>query len=163
MFDKNNCDMEYMKLSAKITVCRYNELSSDEKFLVDEARAALLTAYAPYSGFRVGAAARLADGRIVRGSNQENASFPAGLCAERTALFSAGTLAPDVPVEAIALAAEADGVPTLAPITPCGICRQVMLETENRYKKPLRILMCGRDEVYIASSVRDLLPLAFSL
>lgn len=156
--------MRQQELSAKITICSYDELSEEEKMLVDTAREILRNAYAPYSHFRVGAAVRLADGRIVTGTNQENASYPIGLCAERVALFSAGTSAPEQSVTAIALAAEtADGRPIVAPLTPCGACRQVLCETEARYGNRLRVLMCGRDEIYIAESARDLLPLSFSL
>ncbi|MCD8287331.1 MAG: cytidine deaminase, partial [Porphyromonadaceae bacterium] len=149
-----------LQLLTKIIVCRYNELTSDEKILVEAARTALQGAYAPYSKFRVGAAVRLADGRIVTGSNQENSSYPEGLCAERVALFTAGAL-PDggIPI-ALALAAENNG--KAASVTPCGACRQVMAETEMRYGTPLRILMCGPEEVRIVDSAQALLPLSFA-
>ena len=127
-----------LHLSAKITVCRYNELTDNEKILVDKARAAVKGAYAPYSGFRVGAAIELADGRIITGSNQENGSYPEGLCAERVALFSAGAISHDTPPVLLAIAAENNGEEVVSPITPCGACRQVMRETELRYATPLK-------------------------
>lgn len=120
-----------LHLSAKITVCRYNELTDNEKILVDKARAAVKGAYAPYSGFRVGAAIELADGRIITGSNQENGSYPEGLCAERVALFSTGAISHDTPPVLLAIAAENNGEEVVFPITPCGACRQVMRETET--------------------------------
>ena len=103
-----------LHLSAKITVCRYNELTDNEKILVDKARAAVKGAYAPYSGFRVGAAIELADGRIITGSNQENGSYPEGLCAERVALFSAGAISHDTP-------------PVLLPLPPKTTARKSFL------------------------------------
>ena len=155
--------MKELDLLTKIIVCSYKELSSEEKNLTDAARRASQNAYAPYSRFRVGAAVLLADGRIVPGCNQENASYPVGLCAERTALFAAGAQYPDVPVKAIALAAESETGTPAAPVTPCGACRQVLCEVEARYGSPVRVLMCGADEVWTAASARDLLPLSFSL
>ncbi len=155
--------MKQIDISTKIIVCHYNELSEEEKNLVNIARSMPAKSYAPYSRFRVGAAVLLADGRIITGSNQENASYPNGLCAERVALFSAGATAPDIPAVAIALAAENDkGIP-IEPITPCGACRQVMHETEMRYDTPLRVLMCGCDKIYISESAKVLLPLSFAL
>lgn len=106
-----------LHLSAKITVCRYNELTDNEKILVDKARAAVKGAYAPYSGFRVGAAIELADGRIITGSNQENGSYPEGLCAERVALFSTGAISHDTPPVLLAIAAENNGEEVVSPIT----------------------------------------------
>ena len=141
-----------LHLSAKITVCRYNELTDNEKILVDKARAAVKGAYAPYSGFRVGAAIELAD-----------ASYPEGLCAERVALFSTVAISHDTPPVLLAIAAENNGEEVVFPITPCGACRQVMRETELRYATPLRTLMCGAEDIYIAESAGDLLPLGFEL
>lgn len=153
----------HLQLSAKITVCSYNELNDREKNLVAAAREARKGAYAPYSKFAVGAAVELADGRIVVGNNQENASSPVGLCAERVALFSAGATAGTVRPVAIALAACDKGHEVSTPVTPCGACRQAMCEVEMRYRQPLRVLMCGAEEVYIAESAGDLLPLSFEL
>lgn len=116
-------------------------------------------AYAPYSQFRVGAAALLENGVIVTGSNQENAAYPSGLCAERTALFYAGAQYPDVPVKTLAIvASNREG--RVAMITPCGACRQVLMEVAQRFH-PFRVLLCGREETIIIEDNRLLLPFAF--
>ena len=116
--------------------------------------------YAPYSKFHVGAAALLEDGTIVTGSNQENAAYPSGLCAERVALFHAGHQYPDMPVVALAIAAATNGR-QVESISPCGACRQVLLEAEQRYGKPMKVLLCGTKEVVVAESAESLLPLCF--
>ena len=115
----------------------------------------------PYSGFHVGAAAKLANGIIVRGANQENAAYPSGLCAERTALFAAGAQYPDQPVTHLAIACFTDGHFTKEPGAPCGACRQVMLETEHRYPGKMEVLLYGEDATYVFESAADLLPLIF--
>jgi len=146
----------------EIAVRKYliEELSGEERQWMEAAIAAAGRAYAPYSGFRVGAVAVLANGTLVTGNNQENAAYPSGLCAERVALFSASAQYPDIPVKAVALAAVRDG--TVQPhIAPCGACRQVLLETEQRFKYPVRLLLCGCDAVRIVDSAASLLPLAF--
>ena len=114
----------------------------------------------PYSKFHVGAAALLEDGTIVTGSNQENAAYPSGLCAERVALFHAGHQYPDMPVVALAIAAATNGR-QVESISPCGACRQVLLEAEQRYGKPMKVLLCGTKEVVVAESAESLLPLCF--
>ena len=114
----------------------------------------------PYSKFHVGAAALLEDGTIVTGSNQENAAYPSGLCAERVALFHAGHQYPDMPVVALAIAAATNGR-QVESISPCGACRQVLLEAEQRYGKPMKVLLCGTKEVVVAESAELLLPLCF--
>ena len=116
--------------------------------------------YAPYSKFHVGAAALLEDGTIITGSNQENAAYPSGLCAERVALFHAGHQYPDMPVVALAIAAATNGR-QVESISPCGACRQVLLEAEQRYGKPMKVLLCGTKEVVVAESAESLLPLCF--
>lgn len=142
--------------------CSYDELAEQDRQLIEEAKGATTRSYAPYSHFHVGAAARLVDGTIVTGTNQENAAYPSGICAERTALFYAGASYPDKPVVALAIAAYADGEFTRTPISPCGACRQVMLEVENRYNQPMRILLYGTEGVYIIEGgARELLPLTF--
>jgi len=119
--------------------------------------------YAPYSHFRVGAAVRLANGVTLSGSNQENAAYPSGLCAERTTLFYAGAQYPDVAVSMLAIAARGtDGQLTDEPTGPCGACRQVILESETRAGSPIRILLYGRSHVYVTEGIRPLLPLCFS-
>ena len=153
--------MKYLKITAKIRICNYEELLSEEKFIVDKAKEATFRAYAPYSKFKVGAAALLANGEIVTGNNQENVAFPSGLCAERTALFYAHSQYPDDSVKALAIAAYTEGDFLDRPISPCGACRQVMLETEMRFKQPIEIILYGKEEIFIIESIKDLLPLAF--
>lgn len=138
-----------------------NELSESDKELVERAVGATKNSYANYSHFYVGAALRLADGRIVIGANQENAAFPSGLCAERSAIFAAQSQMPDQAIIALAIAARNDNGLMEKPISPCGACRQVILEMEDRYHKPVRILLYGTSGVYIIRSVKDLLPLTF--
>lgn len=144
-------------------LCTFDELSDEDRALVMEARQATLNSYAPYSHFHVGAALRLEGGLIVRGSNQENAAYPSGLCAERTALFAAGANYPTTPVEAIAIAAsDEEGVFTAQPTPPCGACRQVMLETETRFGKPMRILLYGAENTCVINGgASEILPLIF--
>lgn len=139
-------------------VWRTDELPPADHALKEAALEAAKRAYAPYSSFCVGAAVQLADGTVVTGNNQENAAYPSGICAERTTLFAASAAYPQQPPETLALAAIHEGsqVPF---ISPCGACRQVMMETESRYHRPLRILLCGRDETWEIASVHDLMPL----
>ena len=145
------------------TVCVYSmdELPIEDRQLVHAAMEATKTSYAPYSHFCVGAAARLADGLVVMGSNQENAAFPSGLCAERTALFAANTQHPDTPVVALAIAAYTQGHFLADPISPCGACRQVIMEVEDRYRQPIRILLYGTSGIHVVDTVKALLPLYF--
>ncbi|MDR1437248.1 MAG: cytidine deaminase [Candidatus Symbiothrix sp.] len=153
--------MKYINIGAKITVCNYIELNKIEKSVIDTAKGAVKGAYSPYSQFRVGASVLLANGETVCGSNQENAAYPSGLCAERTALFYACSRFPDVAVEMIGLAAFCNGGYTDDPVTPCGACRQVMLEVEKRYNSPVKLLLYGEKAIYRIERVSDLLPLAF--
>ena len=139
------------------------ELNEQDRQLLKEARAVTVHAYAPYSHFRVGAAARLANGEIVTGTNQENASFPAGICAERTLLSTAASLFPGVGVDTLAISYFNENGPSDRPISPCGICRQSLLEMEQRTGKAIRLIMGGQDgSIYIIPSAGDLLPLAFT-
>ncbi len=153
--------MENKNITTKIIVCSYEELTDEEKKLVDAAKEASNRSYAPYSRFQVGAAVRLAGGVLVSGSNQENAAYPSGICAERTTLFYANSQYPDRAVEALAIAAQTGGKFIEHPTAPCGACRQVILETEERYRHPIRIYLYGTDEVYIVNSIVSLLPLCF--
>ncbi|GHT09950.1 cytidine deaminase [Bacteroidia bacterium] len=153
--------MKQINITAKIIVCNYNELNSAEKILIDKAKEATFKAYAPYSKFQVGAAALLANGEIVTGNNQENVAFPSGLCAERTTLFYANAQYPDHSVKSLAIAAYTNGDFLEKPISPCGACRQVILETEMRYNQAIRILLYGEKDIYIIEGINDLLPLAF--
>ncbi len=152
--------MKEIKLETKIRICLLAELPEEELPVVEAALKATEQSYAPYSKFHVGAAALLEDGTIVTGSNQENAAYPSGLCAERVALFHAGHRYPDVPVVALAIAAAANGR-QVGSIAPCGTCRQVLLEAEQRYGKPMKVLLCGTEEVIIAERAESLLPLCF--
>ena len=137
-------------------------LPTSDSELVKAAFEATTQAYAPFSGFKVGAAARLRSGEIITAANCESEVFPSGLCAERTTLFYAGSSHPDTPVVALAIAAYTDGAFTPTPIAPCGACRQVMLETESRHHHPIRILLYGTEGIYlIEGGTRELLPLTF--
>lgn len=154
--------MKEVILQAKVKVCPMAELSEQDREVVEAARKATANSYAVYSGFNVGAAVRLADGTVVAGTNQENAAYPSGLCAERTALFWANSQHPDKAVEILAIAARTEEGELAHPITPCGACRQVMLETEKRFNTPIRIILYGTEECYIIEDgVRTLLPLSF--
>lgn len=153
--------MKDLNIQAIIKVCQYDELSDEDKLLIDKAKEMTQHSYVPYSKFHVGAAALLANGTIVTGSNQENAAYPSGLCAERTTLFYANSQYPDQPVLVLAVAARTENGFIDNPIPPCGACRQVILETETRYNHPVRILLYGKKEIYIIKGIRDLLPLSF--
>ena len=153
--------MKTINLNIAIKHCQLDELSVADRELIEQAMKATDNAYAEYSHFYVGAALRLANGRIVIGANQENAAFPSGLCAERTAVFSAQANFPDQSIEALALVARNDNGLTDNPVTPCGACRQVLLGVEERYGLPMRILMYGKSGVYSVGSAKDLLPLSF--
>ena len=153
--------MKTINLNIAIKHCQLDELSVADRELIEQAMKATDNAYAEYSHFYVGAALRLANGRIVIGANQENAAFPSGLCAERTAVFSAQANFPDQPIDALALVARNDNGLIDNPVTPCGACRQVLLGVEERYGLPMRILMYGKSGVYSVGSAKDLLPLSF--
>ena len=138
-----------------------DNLSKKEQQVLVEALKAASDAWAPYSKFRVGAALLLDNGELVRGNNQENAAYPAGLCAERVAMFAANANFPDSGIEVLAVCAMIKDEFLEEPVYPCGSCRQSLLESENRFKKPIRILMYGKNRIHIAHSVKDLLPLSF--
>ena len=160
---KNIQSMKEVELKTVIQECQMDELSAEDRQLVEQAIEATRRSYAPYSHFHVGAAVRLENDEIAIGCNQENAAYPSGLCAERTALFAAGALYPDVPVRVLAVAARGtDGEMTEEPTGPCGSCRQVIIESETRAKHPIRILLYGRRCVYIIDGIRQLMPLTFS-
>ena len=151
-------------LSIAFFTAHYPEdLSQAEQDLIVQARQSREHAYAPYSRFHVGAAVLLDNGAVVSGSNQENAAFPSGLCAERVAVFQAGHLYPGVPISAIAISTFSKTVDIHEAIFPCGACRQVMLEYETLHKKPMRLLIDGPDDVItILESAAALLPFAFN-
>lgn len=141
--------------------CKFEELTPEEKQLVEVARQATYRSYSPYSHFSVGASVLLANGVILSGSNQENAAYPSGLCAERTVLFYANSQYPNQPITMMAIAARSEKGFTEIPITPCGACRQVLAETEKRFEYPIRILLYGETETIIIDGVKDLLPFLF--
>ena len=154
--------MKAYKIEAVVHICQMAELSEEDRELVEAAKQATNGSYAPYSKFLVGAAARLQDGCIVTGANQENAAYPSGLCAERTALFAAGAQYPDQPVVALAIAARKGRRFLAQPISPCGACRQVMSGVEERYGVPIRILLYGTEGVLVSEGISPLLPLRFA-
>jgi len=138
-----------------------DELNAEDRELASEAIAAMANAYAPYSHFHVGAAVRMSNGQIVRGSNQENAAFPSGLCAERTAMFTAGAKFPDKDMLSIAVAGGVYGRLGKKPATPCGACRQVMAQYQTKAGKPMSVIMIGAGSILKFEKVDDILPLIF--
>ena len=139
------------------------ELPDDMQHLLNQAREITAQAYAPYSNFQVGAIARLTNGELVTGSNQENASFPVGLCAERVLLATASSLFPKVPIETMAISYKSEHVNSDHPISPCGICRQTLQEYESRVSHPVQLILGGMTgAIYVIDSASRLLPLAFT-
>ena len=140
----------------------WQSLIPEEILLVNKAFEAMEKAYAPYSKFKVGAALLLEDGQIIQGNNQENIAYPSGLCAERVALFHAGAQFPGIAVDLICIVAKGDLMPISQLLSPCGACRQVMLESENRQNKPIRIILVNQDNrTMCIDSVQNLLPFGF--
>lgn len=140
----------------------HDELAADDRALVDQALEATRRAYAPYSHFNVGAAIALDNGQVITGANQENAAFPSGTCAERSACFYAGANFPKSKFRKIAIAArDVDGRLLASPISPCGACRQALLEYETLAGTDVPVLLVGAEKIYELPSVRSLLPLAF--
>lgn len=155
--------MKDLNITVPVSVLGFDELAPLEKQLVETAREATFRSYAPYSRFSVGAAIELGDGSVVAGSNQENAAFSSGTCAERSACFYAHSRYPDTDFVRIAIAARGtDGEFVENPISPCGSCRQALLEYETLAKHPVEVLLVGRDRVYRLPSIKSLLPLAFT-
>ena len=149
----------------QISYQEYNsieEMNPEDRELAAEAIKAMEGAYAPYSHFHVGAAVRMSNGQIVRGANQENAAFPSGLCAERTAMFAAGARYPDKDMLSIALAGGVMGRLGSQPATPCGACRQVMAQYQAKSGKPMSVIMISADKVWKFEKVDDILPLIFN-
>lgn len=153
--------MEDIRIEINMQFCQIDELSAEDQELVRAAIGATANSYARYSNFNVGAALRLADGSITTGANQENAAFPSGLCAERCAIFAAQSHHPEHAITALAIAAKNVNGLMPDPVSPCGACRQVILEMEDRYQQPVRILLYGTRGVYCINSVKDLMPLSF--
>ena len=140
-----------------------SELNERDAWLLTEARNVTKEAYAPYSHFHVGAVALLANGEIVAGTNQENASYPVGICAERVLLGSVATLHPNVPIKSLAISYNSKNIKSDHPISPCGMCRQALLEYETRLRKPIRLILSGQQgKIFIIKSASLLLPFAFT-
>ena len=156
MENKRNLHISYLHLDS------WKELNSSDQELVRQAFSVSENAYAPYSNFQVGTALRLNDGKIVLGSNQENIAFPSGLCAERVALFHAGSNYPNELVNTLCVVAKGKFLDSERYLTPCGACRQVMIETEMRQKNNIRIILVSQsDKTIIFDKAIDLLPFAF--
>jgi len=153
--------MKSKTIETKVSIYSFDELDNAKQLLINKAKEQVNKAYAPYSEFHVGAAIELENGEIFAGSNQENSAYPSGLCAERVAMFYANAQFPNVPVKTIAIAAFTKGEFLAEPVTPCGSCRQVLLETEMRYEKDITILLYGTTKIYEIKNVRQLLPLCF--
>lgn len=163
--------MREFKITALIKECRPEELPESDRLLIEAAKEATRRSYAPYSRFNVGAAILMDDGSIVTGSNQENAAYPSGMCAERTAAFYASATHPGMAMKKIAIAAwttldRPEGLThdeyfQAEPISPCGGCRQSLIEYESLYG-PIEVILYGRDKTYVLPSVASLLPLCFT-
>ena len=139
------------------------ELKKEDADLLIKARKVTEQAYAPYSNFFVGAVAKLGNGELVAGTNQENASYPVGICAERVLLGNAATSFPGVSVDTIAISYDSKEVNSDHPISPCGMCRQALLEYESRTQKPIRLILAGqKGKIYIINTIKFLLPFAFT-
>ena len=154
--------MQEKKIELSFILAHLSELSAQEQQLVANAKAAFKTAYAPYSGFLVGASVLLENGEVINGSNQENVAYPSGLCAERVALFYAGAKFPDVKINTVAISVLSKNFEVKDVISPCGACRQVMAEYEDKQHRPIKVILHSpTDEVLIANKVEDLLPFMF--
>ena len=152
------------KLEIKTTIYEYDsveELNETEQILIQESKNIVKNAYAPYSKFSVGAAVLLENGEIITGTNQENAAYPSGLCAERVALFYANSKFPNVPIVAIAISAFTNDKFLESPVPPCGACRQVIIETETRFEKPIKIILVSQTKITVVEDAKTLLPLNF--
>lgn len=138
-----------------------DQLDADDRKTADAAVEAISLSYAPYSRFNVGAAVMFEDGEIVKGANQENAAYPSGLCAERTALFYASASRPDKAMKILAIAAGQEGKLCDSPATPCGACRQVMAQYQTKSGRPMAVILVGAKKIWKFEKVEDLLPLIF--
>lgn len=148
-------------LTTRIKILTYEELTTEEQKLIDAAKNATQNSYAPYSKFNVGAAILLDNGEIITGNNQENAAYPSGLCAERVTMFYANAHYPGNAPVSLAIASFTNNDFSEDPITPCGACRQALLETEIRYKNNIQVYLYGKKHIFVAESIKALLPLSF--
>ena len=153
--------MQKRTIETNVEVYSFEELDLAKQNLINKAKEQVSKAYAPYSGFHVGAAIELENGEIFAASNQENSAYPSGLCAERVAMFFANAQYPEVAVKTLAIAAYTHGEFLSEPVTPCGSCRQVLLETETRFEKDITILLYGTKNTFQIANVKQLLPLCF--
>lgn len=153
--------MKDYKIESIFHMYEIDELNEEDRVLVEAAKQATKSSYAPYSKFHVGAAVRLRNGITVIGANQENAAYPLGLCAERTALFAAGAQYPEQPIVALAVAARKGNRFLPQPISPCGSCRQVISGMEERFGSPIRILLYSTEGILVSDGIAPLLPLSF--
>ena len=153
---KNSIHIEYQEFEDS------SELSSARQKLLKEAENALSGSYAPYSKFHVGVAILLANGETVQGSNQENAAYPSGICAERAAIYYTGSHFPGIEIKTIAVVARKSGETKLTPACPCGACRQAMLEYEEKQKQPIELIFKIKEKGFVVvSAVQDTLPFKF--
>lgn len=158
--------MKEFHISALVRECQYEELDYTCRRLIDAAKEATYRSYAPYSNFFVGAAILMENGEIITGANQENAAYPSGLCAERTAVFYASTRYPGMPMKKIAIAARTeedkpDGGFQKNPVSPCGGCRQALREYEYLHGD-MEVILYGQEKIYILPSISSLLPFSFT-
>lgn len=154
--------MQKKNLELNFISAHFSEIEKKDQELIVNAKKAFESAYAPYSGFMVGASILLENGEIINGSNQENVAYPSGLCAERVAMFYVGARFPDVKINTIAVSVYSKDFEINDVISPCGACRQVMSEYEEKQQKPIRVILHSpNEEVLIANRVQDLLPFMF--
>tara|TARA_B100000902_G_C27300789_1_gene912691 strand:+ start:1281 stop:1769 length:489 start_codon:yes stop_codon:yes gene_type:complete len=154
--------MKEKKITLNFISSHLSELDIEDQKLVANAKEAFVSAYAPYSGFLVGASILLNDGQIINGSNQENVAYPSGLCAERVAMFYVGSKFPDIKIRTIAVSVFSKSFEVTDVISPCGACRQVMAEYEEKQGQPIKVILHSpNDQVLIANQVQDLLPFMF--
>jgi len=155
--------MEEKEVKIRYTIYHsIDELSKEDQLLLEKANNATKSAYAPYSGFNVGAAVLLENGIIVTGNNQENAAYPSGLCAERVAMFAASSQYPEIPMKVIAITANSTKFELNIPISPCGSCRQVMSEYETKQNQPMKVILMGfKGDIQIIDTIAGLLPFMF--
>lgn len=150
-------EFEYEELDTKDALC------AEDLELLHAAFKAVETAFAPYSKFKVGAAARLSTGAIIHGSNQESASYPVGICAERTLLNCIGSQFPDATIQAMAISYLPNEVESDHPLSPCGMCRQSLLDYEIRYNSPIKLILAGKTgKVMLIPSASNILPFGFT-
>lgn len=153
--------MKNINLTTTVRKLAYEELATAQKKVVDMARAACQNSYSPYSHFAVGAALELGDGTTLSANNQENAAYPSGLCAERSLLFYAKANYPQQAIVRMAISAKTAKAFSAKPVSPCGACRQVILETARRQDIPIELILAGADETYVIDDATTLLPLQF--